>query len=306
MTEKTIKISHSKLSDFNKCKRFYKYRYLDQLIPKKTKSALQFGSIFHEAVEALYQGVSIERIQERIKQTIDALDKSFFEQKDCDDLEWCAVVLKSAIQAWKKRFYDEDKKQNVEIVELEQKHSKIPVKNPLNGRRSKFRFSFISDMLVKINGQLWLVEYKTATQFGNNYIDRLDIDSQISAYIVFLEEKYQEPIAGVIYRILKKPSIRLRKNEAKQAFYQRLNDLFETQTDSYLIEYKFSRTQEELADFKVDLWEQANYLDQCEKKKMFPRNTSNCMQFGTCSYFSLCTKKPNAELFFIKKQKVSL
>tara|TARA_Y100001956_G_scaffold82424_1_gene103264 strand:+ start:4783 stop:5694 length:912 start_codon:yes stop_codon:yes gene_type:complete len=300
MTEKTVKISHSKLSDFNKCKRFYKYRYLDELIPKKTKSALQFGSIFHEAVEALYKGFSIETIQEKIKQTIESIDKSFFDQKDCDDLEWCAVVLKSAIQAWKKRFYDEDKKQNIEIVELEQKHSKIPVKNPLNGRRSKFRFSFISDMLVRINGNLWLVEYKTASQVGNSYINRLDIDSQISAYLVFLEEKYKESIEGVIYRILKKPSIRIRKNETKNAFYERLNALFGNETDNYLIEYRFSRTNEELRDFKLDLWEQANYLDQCEKKKMFPRNTSSCMQFGTCSYFYLCTKKINSELFYEK------
>ena len=300
MTEKTVKLSYSKITDFNKCKRFYKYRYLDQLIPKKTKSALHFGSIFHEAVEDLYKGKCIETIQEKIKQTIDAIDKSFFEQRDCDDLEWASVVLQSAISAWKKRFYNEDIKQKIKIVELEQKHSKMPVKNPLTGRKSKFRFSFISDMLIRINGKLWLVEYKTASQVGNSYIDRLDIDSQISSYLVFLEEKYKEPINGVIYRILKKPSIRLRKSETKNSFYERLNALFKNETDNYLIEYRFSRTSEELSEFKLDLFEQALYLDQCEKKKMFPRNTSSCMQFGMCSYFQLCTKKINSELFYEK------
>lgn len=299
--KETISLSHSKLSDFNKCKRFYYLRHIELIFPRSKKASLRFGGIFHKAIEDLYKGESISSIQNNIKHTIDSVDRSFFEQKDTDALNWSETVLSAAVDAWMRKFYTKDIEGGIEFVQLEKKYKGLGIFNPDSTKKSiRAKFSFISDMVIRKDGKLWLVEYKTAAQIGDDYISRLDIDSQVSAYIFYLEQELGEKIEGIIYRVLKKPGIRLKKNETPTQFYIRLGELFTEKSDEYLMEYVFHRSKEEIADFRSDLWQEAQYVLSAHRSNTWPRNTQSCVMYGRCEYFPICKKQPRAEMMFKK------
>ena len=205
----------------------------------------------------------------------------------------------AATTAWYKKFYLSDVTEGVQVVQLEKKYKGLPIYNPLSTKRSiKAKWSFIADMVVRLSDGLWLVEYKTASQLGNDYIAKLDIDNQVSSYITYLEKELNEPIRGIIYRVLKKPSIRLKKTETPTQFLERLESLFAEQSEDYLIEYRFRRSRDEINEFKSDLWNQTQYILAAHRKKTWPRNTQSCVMYGRCEYFPICKKQAGAELMF--------
>lgn len=301
----TISTSHSSLAAFNKCKRYYKLRHIDLIFPKVKKSSLRFGTIFHKSVELMYKTGVIDPSLSYIEKETETVDTTFFEQKDHRDLEWSKTVLIAASKAWYKKFYLTDMEKGVEIVQLEKKYKGLYIYNPDSTKRSiKAKLSFISDMVVRLSdGGLYLVEYKTAAKIGDDYIAELDIDHQVSTYIYYLEKELKEKIKGILYRVLKKPGIRLRQKETSVEFLARLEAKFEEESADYLIEYPFIRSREEILEFTKDLWDETQYLLAAHRTKKWPRNTKSCVMFGRCEYFPLCKKQARAEMMYIKGEK---
>tara|TARA_B100001142_G_scaffold330173_1_gene396757 strand:- start:592 stop:1497 length:906 start_codon:yes stop_codon:yes gene_type:complete len=296
---KKTKLSHSRIVDFNKCKRLFKYRNIENIYPKKTKDFLQFGSVFHDSLRQMYEGVSLAKIQDANIDIFNEFLHSTVDQKQVDEIESSAVVLNAALEVWHTKFYRKDK-EKFEIVEMEKKHENLPIRNPKTNRKTQFVFSFIPDMVVRFEGGLWLVEYKTATQTGNSFFHKLEMDFQVSAYVGYLQQIYKEPIQGVIYRVLKKPSIRLKKNETRHLFYKRLIELYKEKQSEYLIEYIFRRNQAEIDAYKMDLFKTSKLIKQAIKDDCFPRNSHACQLFGKCSYWDLCMGVENSEMLFEK------
>ena len=300
----TVSVSHSSLADFNKCKRYYKLRHMDLLFPKIKKSALRFGGIFHASVERMYKTGELQSSLSHIEEEISKVDTTFFGQKDHSDLEWSKTVLVAASKAWFSRFYLSDLEKGVEVIQLERKYRGLPIYNPSSGYKSiKATLSFISDMVVRRPDGLYLVEYKTAAKIGDDYIAELDIDHQVSTYIFYLEMKLKEKIQGILYRVLKKPGIRLRKKETPDQFLQRLESKFEGESKDYLIEYPLFRSRGEIKEFTKDLWDETQYLLSALRTKRWPRNTQSCVMYGRCEYFPLCKRQSGAEMMYTKGEK---
>lgn len=295
-----ITLTHSTVKEFGKCPRSYYYRNVANMVPKSTKAPLMFGSVFHNALEDIYTHGDLDQALDQVRLQLGSIDQSFFDQKDQDKLEWSRVVLIAAVYAWYQKFYLTDiNNPGFQIVDLERKYRNLPIVNPKTGRVSKLaKWAFTSDMLIRLDGDLWMVEYKTASQMGQTYIERLELCSQVSGYVDNIQRIYKEPVKGIIYRILKKPSIKIKKNETQSSFLDRLTKMFEEESADRLIEYRFRRSKEELDDYKQDQWEETQQILAAHKKGMFPRNTNSCVMYGKCSYFSLCKRQEGAERFF--------
>jgi len=296
-------LSHSKLSCFNSCPRKYKLRYVYGYEKRVKSNALRFGSLLHKGLEELYQS-GIEKALNMIKSEFEQVDKTFFSQKDHDDQDWTEVCVPAAIVAWNKRFYIPDTQGSFgefKVIDMERKFEALDISNPeCHTVSHALKWTFIADMVVKIGDNYWLVEYKTASRVDGNYLDRLEIDSQISSYLFYLQKIYKVKFAGVIYRIFKKPGIRKKKTESKNEFYNRLENLLREDMDDYLIEHKIYRSVEDLNEWKQDLWDHANNFQNANKNKAFPKNTSSCVTFGACEYLPLCTKTCEIEQIYTK------
>lgn len=81
----------------------------------------------------------------------------------------------------------------------------VPIYTPQGTQSSKFRFAGRVDGVwrSKVNGALYLHEIKTTSSIDNR-IGQLQFEMQPTAYMVAMSEVYQEPIAGVVYTLIRK------------------------------------------------------------------------------------------------------
>lgn len=284
-------ISFSQISCFNRCKQEYRYKYVDNIRMKKTSEALTFGKLFHLGLEVLYKTNSIN---EAIQVVYDSI-----ENVESDDDSWLKVCLEAMLSGYYEHFYSNDMGK-YKVIELEKSYEeKIRlVRKTARG----YRFKFISDAVFEDEEHnLWLVEYKTTSRIGEAYYDRLKIDHQITGNLSYLQDIYGKPFSGVIYRIMKKPTIRQKQTESELQFLERLSSVFREDPENYFIELKITRTQEEIAEFKQHLWNALQDIRSTIKHNRFYKNTTACA-INSCTYLPLCSKKEGYRELYEKKQ----
>lgn len=81
----------------------------------------------------------------------------------------------------------------------------VPIYTPNHKPSSKFRFAGRVDGVWRSNvdGKLYLHEIKTTSSIDNR-IGQLQFEMQPTAYMVAMQEVYNEPIAGVVYTLIRK------------------------------------------------------------------------------------------------------
>jgi hypothetical protein len=259
-------------------------------------------------MEKLYEHGSMVRAIQDVMEKINAINTMNFTEKDFNDLEWTKTVLVAMIEGYYDIFYMNDIDNGYTPVELEKRYEKNII-NPRSKRTSRtYKFQFIADAVLKDkDGGLWLVEYKTAAQLGDNYFDRLAFDHQITGCLAYLQEVYGQEFKGVLYRVMKKPGIRQKKAtknkpaETREEFLKRLEDVFNNEVDKYFHERILTRTQDELKHFKDSLWLTTEDIRLTVKNKGFYMNTSNCV-IKNCSFLPLCACKPGARDLFKERK----
>lgn len=289
-------LSHSQLNTFDACKKRYFYNYVQNIVPKVRKKALTHGSLFHSAMEVLYKTGDLAQAVKSIDKEILALNKTFFEQKDYDDLDWTELVVKAQLRGYYEIFYAHDIKAGYKSVEIEKEYDVTIINPETNVPSRKFIYRFIADRVVRDSeGKLWLVEYKTASKLGQSYFDRLSIDNQITGMLYYLQQIYKEKFEGIIYRVMKKPGIKQTQKESRSGFFARLSNEFMKNPDKYFVEEILVRDVKAFDEFKQDLWAKQKEVQGCINTGIYPKSTANCVShFGTCEYMPLCTKEFNA------------
>src|SRR3990172_5402724 len=94
--------------------------------------------------------------------------------------------------------------QNLTVLSVEQPFD-VPIYTPSGYPSSKFRFAGRVDGVWRSNvdGRLYLHEIKTTTSIDSR-IGQLQFEMQPTAYMVAMSEVYNEPIAGVVYTLIRK------------------------------------------------------------------------------------------------------
>lgn len=143
-----------------------------------------------------------------------------------------------------------------------------------------------------------LVEHKTASgDITEEYEFMLQWDEQILMYMWLTD------IREMLYTVIKKPTIRQKRNESDEEFYQRILDWYADDTDSKVRVLKVERTEEEIAEFASDLMEMK---DEMQSAKHFYRNAGWCRHWGRmCEYASVCLHyDPNENYVEFEKREV--
>ena len=152
-----------------------------------------------------------------------------------------------------------------------------------------------------------IVEHKTTSQeITEAYEYSLMWDEQILMYMLLTGAR------KVYYTVCRKPTIRQKKGESDEEFFNRMVEWYDTDTHAKIRLLVIERTDEEVEAFKEELAVVLNEIWSCiltqTKTGRFYRNTAYCQKWGRmCEYASVCLHyDPDQEYIEYTKEDVEI
>jgi len=187
----------------------------------------------------------------------------------------------------------------------------FPLQNPETGAPS---LSFVEAGKIdgilrhKVTGVVCVLEHKTT---GEDYWTRLQMDTQISKYLLAARHLDYADASHVVYDVLKKPGQKqLRANkenpETPAEYYERvLNETLLADPAAYFVQREIPRSGDDLLEYMNDAWAMGQQLLYARRHALFPRNTSACATFGRCPFFDLCAGRAEVDgIAYRKKERL--
>lgn len=281
-------LTFSRIKARKNCPMAEHIRYDLELVPRNKKKSLGLGSAIHLGLET-----------DDIDKAVGYFDGVFPDsQEEANELEVQRATVRAMLTGYFNRF---GKWGEETIRELS---FDIPIRNPKTGAVSRsFRLQGKIDAITVIDGKTWLVEYKTASQINKGYFERVSLDEQITLYMYAYRERFGVKPEGVIYRVLKKPTIRQTKKESLEQFCNRLEQDYVDRPDFYFFEQKYYRSENDLKQFEKELWAFTQQYLYEKRNDINCKNASRCLDFGQCEYMPICLGEADLELDYVKKEK---
>lgn len=137
------------------------------------------------------------------------------------------------------------------------------------------------DGIVTIGDECMLIEHKTSSaDITEEYEYDLQFDEQIPAYMLASGARC------MYYTVCRKPTIRQRKEETDEEFYQRMREWYDTDTESKIRCFLVERTDDEIETFRTEL---VGMVNEVKNTHCFYRNTLHCFHWGRrCEYAPIC------------------
>lgn len=275
-------LTSSRLSALRTCPRKHYYRYELGLSRVRSADALRLGGAYHAGLEARNNGADDSAAIEKASAGYEQMPEW------ADGTDW-AVERETVRQLLAGHFwrYGND---DLEFVAVERSFQ-VPLLNPGSGHASRlFLMSGKIDAIVRLpDGRLAVLEYKTAGEDvgpASEYWLRLRCDPQISMYVLGARALGFD-VATVLYDVTRKPTIRLRKDETSEQYGVRLLADIGERPDYYYARREVPRLEDELAEFRLELWQQAGQLRDAQRANRWFRNVGR-MTCSYCPFSALC------------------
>jgi len=281
----SVKLTSTRLATLRRCPRQHYFRFELGLARVRTSDALRLGAAFHRGLELHNNGVDAAKAIEQA--TANYADVPEWADAFAWRVECETVRNLLAGYFWR---YEND---HVEILEVERTFE-IPLVNPETRASSRtFVLSGKIDAIVRLaDGRLAVLEYKTAGEDigpDSAYWLRLRCDPQISQYVL-AARAIGYAVATVLYDVTRKPTIRPRSKphpESPEQYGVRLLHDIGVRPDYYFQRREVPRLEDELAEFQVELWQQAKQLLEARRHGRWFRNVQR-FTCGTCEFADLC------------------
>lgn len=129
-----------------------------------------------------------------------------------------------------------------------------------------------------------IIEHKTTGETSlESYEYDLMWDEQLLAYMLASGKR------KVYYTVCRKPTIRQKKDETDEEFYERMVAWYDEDTDAKIRMFEVIRTDQEVEDFKHDLIRLQKSMAECEDEANCYKNTTHCHRWGArCEYAGIC------------------
>ena len=130
-----------------------------------------------------------------------------------------------------------------------------------------------------------LVEHKTTSINLDEYEYNLQWDEQILVYMWLTGTNH------IWYTICRKPTIRQKKDESEEEFFNRMVAWYDDDTDSKIRVLRLERTQEDIDNCMNELRLVMNDIERLPEKSIdhWSKNTCYCNHWGRrCEYASIC------------------
>lgn len=265
----------SSIREWRTCRRRYQYKHVELVRPARSTSALSLGTAVHAGIESFLKSepVSVdgcEFINDSDRSKARAMVRAYVERWQPGRAEWATVEVEGTFE------------------------------QRLNG--SALLCGKWDALLRHLpTGRLYLVEHKTTSddpsEVGSDYWQRLAVDLQLTVYQHVAAQKYGEPVA-LLYDVVRKPSVRLKKDEDAAAYESRCYEQMSAAPDEWLVRREVHRLDEQARVIMAELREDIEAIEKYTGS--WPRNDSACTSYGsTCPYLSVCsgTEQLDSERF---------
>ena len=303
MSTKILHISVSSLEDFLTCRRLYYYKRIKRY--EKIQFSLPFlvGRVVHTGMNYVLQKVEKPITQmtifyreekKKIKNTLTLTPK---QEEDLNEQE---LVTQGMLRAYQRRYGAMIRDASLIASEVE---GAVQIND-------KVIFVIKLDNLLRVRGKKLLHELKTSKYITPEYVAHIQIDRQTAIYFHFYNIIFEKSkIEGILYDVIRKPSIRQKKNESRVTFLERLGQWYERpqgDMDVFHVErFKEPRISEEsVINTVVKVSED---MLRCKEKEDYYEDHSKCTSYygDVCPYFTLCHEggetKENLVLYQIRK-----
>lgn len=252
----------SSLACVRACPKKYENEYIKLMRIKKEREYLTFGTNGHEALAIFF-----EKGQ-------NALLKHFDSEPYQDDDQ---KLMSGKIKALVTQFVFSEEAASIKPIMVEQK-----IEYECEGKTIAGKI----DLVAEIGGKIWLIDHKFLSQISDP--NEYKFSSQMDSYLLALS-KMDIHCEGIIWNIIHKPTIRVKKNETIDEYLTRLQDDVASRPDFYYMFLPVKRTPDEIAENDPEIVMQIKYLNWLKKTGNFFKDRSRCSDYGGCQFRSLCT-----------------
>ena len=309
-----IPVTQSSLKTLSVCEEQYRLKYVEGLRSREYKPALTIGTAYH-------LGVELHSVDEAEKSYRESRGTPWTEAERVEietDVSIIRAMVGGALSRWKIWPL-------LREVEFE-----LPLRNPATGAKStRHAFCGVIDGIFPPlqekpeavqeglgSPRYVLQELKTAGRMSPSYFQRLDLDSQVTDYLIAASDMLGEPVREVVYRVAKKPGIKPQKKvkradgidergkarfkyspETPEEFSERVRQDYLDRPEFYFFEVIVKRTEEQLDRRRFEMWEAHQRVLRVEAGQMTIRNVRSCLDFGRCDYLDLCRGVITPEAF---------
>jgi len=302
--------TYSMWSLFRNCRKACEYRYEIGLVPREKDPNLSFGSLIHECLQTWHGTRDLAAV-------IDFIDRACASRREDDSVRRDWHLARAIMTGYAARYPQEE----FDIVALE-KTFEGAIINPATGASSRsFVLAGKVDGIVRIGGDHYILEHKTAATIDADYLERLWTDFQIAIYSYYVEQALGIPITGIIYNVLGKARLQQSKGETEEEYQARRAELLEkSKTGKTTAKRKLPESDEEFRArmavkylepemfhremlylsrdrfdvLRAELWELTQALLDARRRKVFYQNTAFCFNYNRpCAYFPICRSNGN-------------
>jgi hypothetical protein len=295
---------------FRNCRKACEYRYEIGLTPREKDPNLSFGSLIHECLQ-LWHGTR------DLPAVLDLIDRACAARAGDESVRHVWHLARAMMTGYAAHYPTEE----FTVVALEQTFEG-PIINPETGAASRsFVLAGKVDGIVRIGGDHYILEHKTAATIDADYLERLWTDFQIAIYSYYVEQALGIPITGVIYNVLGKARLQQGKGETEEEYQARRTELIaKSKSGTTTAKRKMpesdedfqARLAEKYADpamfhremlylsrdrfdiLRAELWELTQAFLDARRRKVFYQNTAFCFHHNRpCAYFPICRSNGN-------------
>jgi hypothetical protein len=295
---------------FRNCRKACEYRYELGLTAREKDPNLTFGSLIHDALQTWHGTRDLTAVLELI-------DRACATRASDEGVRRDWHLAGAMMTGYAARYPTEE----FSVVALE-KTFEGPIVNPATGAASRsFVLAGKVDGIVRIGGDHYTLEHKTAATIDADYLERLWTDFQIAIYSHYVEQSLGIPITGVIYNVLGKARLQQGKGETEDEYQARRADLIaKSKSGTTTAKRKLPESNEEFqsrliekyADpamfhremlylsrdrfevLQAELWELTQAFLDARRRKVFYQNTAFCFHHNRpCAYFPICRSNGN-------------
>ena len=297
--------TYSMWSLFRNCRKAFEWRYLEELVPLERDRNLALGTVIHQCLEVWHSTRQLEAV-------LDTIDRAYPNRDQDADQKRDWHLATAMMRGYGARYADE----KFEVVALE-KTFEGKIVNPATGASSRsFTLAGKVDGVVRIGGEHYLLEHKTASQLGGDYLERLWTDFQIVLYSRYIEQTLGIRLAGVLYNVLVKARLvqgrgeteaeyearraalisksktgrttaKRKLPESDEAFQERLAAKYSDPQMFHRERLYLSRDRFE--ELQAQLWELTQAYLEARRRGVFYQNTAFCFHYRRpCAYLPLC------------------
>lgn len=303
-----ISLHQHDMDSFLRCPFKYYIKNVMGYRPRGIKKALNIGDIFAQCVYFLHKGEDLAKCMLYVNDLQKPLIERATNQEQINELETSAIVVQSMLMGYETRFLN---KNEIKVTKYNQQggidgfdeiiiQKIIPeYKLEIPWTVGNYHFNYVNRLDGKIitDDSLWILEIKSTTLIDGDLLQKLNTNFQINSYWFSMLYNEQQEIDGVLYRYIRKPSIKQKKDESLEKFRIRLSKDYNERPEFYFHEESLYFDQLQIKNFTKDMNIHFEELTRAYVTQNWVKRGTACdSNFGLCPYLKYCSKSTQETL----------